>query len=63
MFAPDELLLELSRAQVDFIVIGGVAVGVHGFIRATEDLDIVPDPDVANLERLGVMRRRSPPVR
>jgi hypothetical protein len=52
MFAPDELLLKLSRARVDFIVIGGVAVGVHGFIRATKDLDIVPDPDTMNLARL-----------
>ncbi|MGD0453202.1 MAG: hypothetical protein ABSB69_06355 [Solirubrobacteraceae bacterium] len=52
MFEPDELLLELSGAHVDFVVIGGVAVGVHGFIRATKDLDIVPDPDVANLARL-----------
>ncbi|MGA2452502.1 MAG: hypothetical protein ABSG93_03195 [Solirubrobacteraceae bacterium] len=52
MFEPDELLLRLSGAQVEFVVIGGVAVGVHGFIRATKDLDIVPDPDPANLERL-----------
>jgi len=31
MFEPDDLLLTLANAQVDFIVIGGVAVGVHGF--------------------------------
>jgi hypothetical protein len=52
MFEPDELLLTLSGAQVDFVVIGGVAVGVHGFVRATKDLDIVPNPDEANLARL-----------
>jgi hypothetical protein len=52
MFEPDELLLNLNGAQVDFVVIGGVAVGVHGFIRATKDLDIVPDPAPANLARL-----------
>jgi hypothetical protein len=52
MFEPDELLLRLTGAEVDFIVIGGVAVGVHGFVRATKDLDIVPDPDEANLGRL-----------
>jgi hypothetical protein len=52
MFEPDELLLALTRAQVSFIVIGGVAVGVHGFVRATKDLDIVPDPDPENLARL-----------
>ncbi len=52
MFEPDDLLLALSRAQVRFVVIGGVAVGVHGFVRATKDLDIVPDPDPENLARL-----------
>jgi hypothetical protein len=52
IFEPDELLLALTRAQVDFVVIGGVAVGVHGFIRATKDLDVVPNPDPQNLARL-----------
>lgn len=52
MFEPDDLLLALTGAQVEFVVIGGVAVGVHGFIRATKDLDIVPDPSPANLDRL-----------
>jgi hypothetical protein len=52
MFAPDDLLVALSNARVDFVVIGGVAVGVHGFVRATQDLDIVPDPSPENLARL-----------
>jgi len=52
MFEPDDLLLALTNAQVEFVVIGGVAVGVHGFVRATKDLDIVPDPSPENLERL-----------
>ncbi len=52
MFEPDDLLLALRNARVAFIVIGGIAVGVHGFVRATKDLDIVPDPDPENLARL-----------
>ena len=52
MFEPDDLLLALLSAQVEFIVIGGVAVGVHGFVRATKDLDIVPAPGSDNMERL-----------
>jgi hypothetical protein len=52
MFEPDDLLLALTNAQVEFIVIGGVAVGVHGFARATKDLDIVPDPTPENMSRL-----------
>lgn len=52
MFEPDDLLLALIEAQVDFVVIGGVAVGVHGFVRATKDLDIVPGPHPENMQRL-----------
>jgi hypothetical protein len=52
MFQADELLLALLGADVRFVVIGGIAVGVHGYVRATKDLHIVPDPDPANLTRL-----------
>lgn len=58
MFQPDDLLLALVGAQVEFIVIGGVAVGVHGFVRATKDLDIVPDPHPENLQRLAQLLSR-----
>jgi hypothetical protein len=61
MFEPDDLLFALSQARVRFVVIGGVAVGVHGFVRATEDLDIVPDPDLENLARLARRPRARPP--
>lgn len=46
------LLEALHSHDVRFIVIGGVAVGAHGFVRGTEDLDLVPDPDPENLGRL-----------
>jgi len=42
----------LHRSQVAFVAIGGVAVGAHGYIRMTMDIDIVPDPASANIERL-----------
>jgi hypothetical protein len=46
------LLAALVRGDVDFVVIGGIAVGAHGFVRATEDLDLVPAPDRDNIDRL-----------
>lgn len=46
------ILERLAEAGVEYIVIGGVAVGFHGYVRATKDLDIVPAPDRSNLERL-----------
>lgn len=47
------LLAALHDGQVRFVLIGGVAVGAHGYVRATEDVDIVPDPSPENVRRLG----------
>lgn len=46
------ILAALVEGRVEFLVIGGVAVGYHGHIRATKDVDVVPAPDPGNLERL-----------
>src|SRR5262245_50863885 len=46
------LLRVLTTAGVDFIVIGGVAGGLHGAARATWDLDVVYDRDPRNISRL-----------
>lgn len=54
-FAPldgEPLLAILESAGVEFIVIGGFAVSAHGYLRATKDLDIVPNPEPENLVRL-----------
>jgi hypothetical protein len=44
--------MTLRRHQIEFVVIGGFALAPHGYIRATKDIDIVPDPDPQNLARL-----------
>jgi hypothetical protein len=44
MFAPDELIAALSDGGVEYVLIGGLAVGAHGLPRATKDVDIVPAP-------------------
>lgn len=46
------ILEALVDGNVEFLIIGGVAVGFHGYIRATKDVDIVPAPELDNLERL-----------
>jgi predicted nucleotidyltransferase len=49
------LLRRLVEQEVDFVVIGGVAVAVQGYGRTTKDLDIVYATDAANLDRLGAV--------
>lgn len=51
------ILAELDREGVEFLVIGGVAVGFHGYVRATKEVDIVPAPDPQNLKRLARVLR------
>ena len=51
-FDPEGLLRTLNEHGVDYVVIGGVAVIAHGYVRSTADVDIVPAPGRANMERL-----------
>src|SRR5688500_7254503 len=47
-----ELLQTLARAEVEFIVVGGVAAFAHGASRVTLDLDVVYRRSPENLARL-----------
>ena len=57
VFFEDALVL-LRDAGVQFVVVGGTAVILHGVPRTTADLDLVVDLEPANLRRLiSVMNR------
>ena len=49
---PEPLLNVLAQHRVRFVVIGGYAVAAHGYVRATKDIDICPEPTEENLGRL-----------
>ena len=48
-----DIIARLVRAEVDFVVIGGLAVILLGSARNTKDLDITYDTAHDNLVRLG----------
>ncbi|HEX9967179.1 MAG TPA: hypothetical protein VGB06_04480 [Solirubrobacterales bacterium] len=52
-----ELVERLVSAEIRFVAVGGMAVGAWGHVRATKDLDLVPDPSQENLERLAALLR------
>jgi predicted nucleotidyltransferase len=52
-----ELLARLIEADVRFVLVGGLAVNAWGYLRATRDVDFVPDPAPENLEKLGGLLR------
>lgn len=49
---PERLLAALQDGGVEFVVVGGFALAAHGYVRGTQDIDIVPDPAMPNLDRL-----------
>jgi hypothetical protein len=51
-FAPERIVAALNDAGVAYVIVGGIAVAAHGVVRATRDLDLVPAPDLANLDLL-----------
>lgn len=53
-----ELLEQLVEAEIRFVLVGGLAVNAWGYMRATQDVDVVPDPDPENLAKLDELLRR-----
>ncbi len=45
----EEVFSELSRRQVKYLVVGGVALVLHGVLRLTADLDLMLDMGEENL--------------
>ncbi len=47
-----ELCRRLNEAGVRYILIGGFAVILHGFVRGTKDIDLLVDTTPANVQRI-----------
>jgi hypothetical protein len=49
-------LLQLFRAlnhhEVEYVLVGGVAINLHGLVRGTDDVDLFIRPDVENVARV-----------
>jgi ABC-type glycerol-3-phosphate transport system substrate-binding protein len=41
----------LNESQADYALVGGYAIAAHGFIRQTEDIDVLVNPAAANSSR------------
>lgn len=48
----EKLLALLAESGVRFIVVGGVAVAIQGYVRLTEDIDILVDNASENIDRM-----------
>jgi hypothetical protein len=48
----ERIFAALDAREVEYVVIGGIAVQVHGHVRMTNDIDLIPSPTPQNLARL-----------
>lgn len=46
------LCRSLNEQGVKYILIGGFAVVLHGFVRGTKDIDLLVDTSVANIQKI-----------
>lgn len=51
-FEPEPILRVLQEHEVDYVLIGGMAAIFHGSPVLTQDVDITPAVNAANLSRL-----------
>lgn len=52
-----EFLNLLTKHKVRYLLIGGYAVGIYGYVRATNDIDFWIDPTLENAEKaVGAIR-------
>jgi predicted nucleotidyltransferase len=47
-----DLVRAFEREGVEYVLVGGVAVNLHGLARTTEDVDFFVRPTSGNIERL-----------
>lgn len=48
----DELLRRLAEAEVEFVVVGGLALNAWGVVRGTKDVDVVIATASDNIKRI-----------
>lgn len=53
----ERILRALAEHEVEYVLIGGLAVQTHGHVRTTNDADLIPAPEPANLKRLAAALR------
>ena len=55
------IMRAFEQSNVDYVLIGATAMGLHGVLRATEDIDVMLRPTPENFERLRTALRAAYP--
>ena len=64
MFIYEEIFRDFKKKKVQYVVVGGMALNLHGSMRNTADLDILVEMSDANLKKvISILKRRGYHVR
>jgi len=47
-----DICKRLNKANVDYVLVGGFAILIHGFERTTQDVDLIVDAKKENVQRI-----------
>lgn len=53
-----EIFQALNTAKIKYLIVGGVAVNLHGYVRYTSDIDILLELDEKNLEKMDKLMKK-----
>ena len=64
MIVYEEILREFARRKVKYVLVGGMALNLHGSSRNTADLDLLVEMSDENLAKIvGILKKRGYRVR
>lgn len=57
MILYEEILREFQKQKARYVIVGGIAVNLFGFVRSTADIDILVDMSDTNLKKIvGILK-------
>ncbi len=54
----EKIFKNLNTAKIKYLVVGGVAVNLHGYVRFTGDLDLLVLLEEKNLEKISKVMKK-----
>ena len=59
MILYEEILREFQKQRVKYVIVGGIAINLLGFLRSTADMDILAEMSNENLRKVvGILKKK-----
>jgi hypothetical protein len=58
MILYEDVLRAFQKAKVKYVIVGGIAINLHGFLRSTADIDILVEMSNENLKKVVMILKK-----